>query len=95
MTDRAPVEGEMRDVMTTDQAAEYLGFKPYTIREKAKAGGIPCRKIDREWRFSRRALLAFIEGKEPAYAETLDASGEYVGPHCRHCGSWLEEGRDG
>lgn len=53
---------QMRDVLNADQAAEFLGFSTYTIREKARDGEIPGRKIGREWRFSRRELLEFIEG---------------------------------
>ena len=34
-----------------------LGLSPYTVREKARDGEIPGRKVGREWRFSREALL--------------------------------------
>jgi excisionase family DNA binding protein len=50
-----------KDVLNAEEAAEFLGFNPYTIREKARLGEIPGRKIGREWRFSRRRLLEWIE----------------------------------
>ena len=50
-----------KDVLNAEEAAEFLGFNPYTIREKARLGEIPGRKIGREWRFSRRQLLEWIE----------------------------------
>lgn len=53
---------QTKDVLNAEEAAEFLGFNPYTIREKARLGEIPGRKIGREWRFSRRQLLEWVEG---------------------------------
>jgi excisionase family DNA binding protein len=50
-----------RDVLNVEEAAAYLRFSPYTIREKAREGEIPGRKMGKEWRFSRRALLEWLE----------------------------------
>ena len=50
-----------KDVLNVEETAEFLGFAPYTIREKARDGEIPGRKIGGEWRFSRRRLLEWIE----------------------------------
>jgi excisionase family DNA binding protein len=50
-----------KEVLNAEEAAEFLGFNPYTIREKARLGEIPGRKIGREWRFSRRRLLEWLE----------------------------------
>jgi len=50
-----------KDVLNVEEAGEFLGFAPYTIREKARDGQIPGRKIGGEWRFSRRQLLEWIE----------------------------------
>lgn len=51
---------EHKEVLTAEEAAEFLGFKVYTIREKVKAGEIPGRKVGKEWRFTRSALLDWI-----------------------------------
>jgi len=50
-----------REVLNVEETAELLRFAPYTIREKAKDGEIPGRKIGGEWRFSRRQLLEWLE----------------------------------
>jgi excisionase family DNA binding protein len=55
------VDIQAKEVLNADEAAEFLGFNPYTIREKARLGEIPGRKIGREWRFSRRQLLEWLE----------------------------------
>ena len=52
---------QTKDVLNVEETAEFLGFNPYTIREKARLGEIPGRKIGREWRFSRRQLLEWLE----------------------------------
>ena len=49
-----------REVLNAEQAAEFLGFNPYTVREKARLGEIPGRKVGREWRFSRERLLEWL-----------------------------------
>ncbi len=55
-----------REILNAEQAAEFLGFNPYTVREKARLGEIPGRKVGREWRFSRTALLEWLrEGETP------------------------------
>lgn len=53
----------LRDILNVEEAADFLGFNVYTIREKARLGEIPARKVGREWRFSRRALLHHVEGE--------------------------------
>jgi excisionase family DNA binding protein len=52
---------QAKEVLNVEEAAEFLGFAPYTIREKARKGQIPGRKVGGEWRFSKRALLKWLE----------------------------------
>jgi excisionase family DNA binding protein len=60
------MEAVTREVLNVDQAAEFLGFSAYTVREKARSGEIPGRKVGREWRFSREQLLEWLRaGKAP------------------------------
>ena len=54
------MEAVTREVLNVDQAAEFLGFSAYTVREKARSGEIPGRKVGREWRFSREQLLDWL-----------------------------------
>lgn len=72
-------EEKTREVMTADEAAEFLGFNPYTVREKARAGDIPGRKVGKEWRFSRSGLLEWLReaprrGPVVVVAQSADGS---------------------
>jgi len=58
------MEAVTREVLNVDQAAEFLGFSAYTVREKARSGEIPGRKVGREWRFSREQLLEWLRAGE-------------------------------
>jgi excisionase family DNA binding protein len=52
---------QKKEVLTAEEAADFLGFNPVTVRQKARLGEIPGRKIGKEWRFSRRRLLEWLE----------------------------------
>ncbi|MDP8922274.1 MAG: helix-turn-helix domain-containing protein [Chloroflexota bacterium] len=51
-----------KDVLNVDQAAELLSVSPWTVREQARQGHLPGRKVGKEWRFSRVALLTWLAG---------------------------------
>ena len=53
-----------REVMDVEQAAQFLGFSAYTLREKARAGEVPAKKVGREWRFLRSVLLEWLRGED-------------------------------
>jgi excisionase family DNA binding protein len=55
------MEARQKEVLTAEEAAEFLGLNPVTVRLKARSGEIPGRKIGKEWRFSRRQLLEWLE----------------------------------
>jgi excisionase family DNA binding protein len=57
------------EVLTVEQAAELLQVEPDAVLELADADDLPGRRIGDEWRFLRRALLAWLGG-----AEAKDAS---------------------
>ncbi|WP_412030202.1 helix-turn-helix domain-containing protein [Deinococcus yunweiensis] len=48
------------DVLTTAQAAQFLQIHPNTVLELAAQGEIPGRKLGRDWRFRRSALLDHV-----------------------------------
>ena len=50
------------DVLTPPQLADLLQVDEKTVRELARRGEIPARKLGREWRFSRRAVLDWLGG---------------------------------
>lgn len=52
----------VRDILTLEQAAEFLQLCSKTVAKLAAEKEIPARRIGREWRFTRTALLRFIDG---------------------------------
>lgn len=50
-------------VMTVTEVAVFLRLGETTVYKWAKAGTIPGRKIGGTWRFSRRALEAWLQGQ--------------------------------
>lgn len=37
-----------------------------TIRLEAQRGNLPARKVGREWRFSKKAILDWLAGRDPS-----------------------------
>lgn len=48
------------DILTLDEAAEYLRVHPRTLRVKASEGQIPGAKVGRVWRFHRQQLESWL-----------------------------------
>jgi excisionase family DNA binding protein len=48
------------DVMTAEQAAEFLQTSVHTVKRRAREGSIPAAKIGREWRFLKSELEAWL-----------------------------------
>jgi excisionase family DNA binding protein len=46
---------------TVDEVAQFLNFKPGTIREMARKGKLPAIKVGREWRFRKVSLHNFLD----------------------------------
>lgn len=49
-----------REILNIDEAAAFLGVSVKTFNKVLHSEGIPGRKIGREWKFSRSALIAWI-----------------------------------
>ena len=49
-----------RDILTIDEAAELLGVSVKTFNKVLHAQNLPARKIGREWKFSRAALIEWV-----------------------------------
>jgi excisionase family DNA binding protein len=54
--------GAPPEVLTAEQLAELLQVDARTVRSLAARGELPGRKLGREWRFSRRAVLDWLAG---------------------------------
>lgn len=61
---RVDLRPERRDtggeVLTLDELAGFLEVDAAAVQELAERGELPGRKIAGEWRFSRRAVLAWL-----------------------------------
>lgn len=66
MTRSARPPADVPDVLTLEQAAALLQLCTKTVRRMAVGNEIPSKRIRREWRFSRAALLRFIDGTASA-----------------------------
>lgn len=49
-----------RDILTIEEAAELLGVSVKTFNKVLHTQNIPARKIGREWKFSRAALIEWV-----------------------------------
>jgi excisionase family DNA binding protein len=58
-----------RDLLDTEDVADYLGVSPVTIWRWCREGSLPCLKVGRQWRIRRSALEDFLERGERS--ETL------------------------
>lgn len=49
-----------RDILTIEEAAELLGVSVKTFNKVLHTQDLPARKIGREWKFSRQALIDWV-----------------------------------
>ena len=60
------------EILTTTQAAEFLQLSVQSVKARARAGTLPAARVGREWRFSRRQLLDWIEGGGERYEDQVE-----------------------
>jgi len=53
-------ESPEREILNIDEAAELLGVSVKTFNKVLHSEDMPARKIGREWKFSRRALIEWV-----------------------------------
>jgi excisionase family DNA binding protein len=51
---------EPDEILGVDEAAALLRVGPEAVYRQLRSGKMPGRKLGREWRISKRALLAWI-----------------------------------
>ncbi len=71
-----------RDILNIEEAAALLGVSVKTFNKVLHTENLPARKIGREWKFSRQALIEWVgsgrsmdfyrEGGEPRGAKGSD-----------------------
>lgn len=66
-----------RDILNIEEAAELLGVSIKTFNKVLHSESIPARKIGREWKFSRRALIDWVGAgqSDDFYGETSSTNG--------------------
>ncbi len=55
---------ENNPVLTTEEAAAFLKLTPFTVRDYARRGILPSRKVGKAWRFYKPDLLAWLRDYE-------------------------------
>lgn len=65
-----------RDILNIDEAAALLGVSVKTFNKVLHTENLPARKIGREWKFSRAALIGWVgDGRSmDFYRESSDSS---------------------
>jgi excisionase family DNA binding protein len=51
---------EQREILNIDEAAALLGVSVKTFNKVLHNEDMPARKVGREWKFSRRALIDWV-----------------------------------
>ena len=59
-------ENYQDNYISVDEAAQYLGIKPVTLRSWIKKTDIPTRKIGKQWKFKRSELDAWVKSGKSA-----------------------------
>ncbi|MFA5183618.1 MAG: helix-turn-helix domain-containing protein [Syntrophales bacterium] len=54
-------------VLTTEEAAEFLKLTPFTVRDYARRGILPARKVGKSWRFYKPDLVAWLRDYDPPW----------------------------
>lgn len=59
------------DVLSATEVAVMLGTTKRIVNKMARNGDLPCRKVGRDWRFSKNAVQAWLLecGRKPTLAE--------------------------
>lgn len=71
-------------IMNVEQAVDFLGISEKTLIKLLREEHIPARKIGREWRFSKAALIEWLAagdslryiGRNDSYQVSADEKGE-------------------
>lgn len=70
------MESSERQVMTVDDLAAYLRIPRSSVYKLAQRGQVPCQKVGRHWRFSRRAVERWLDGRRGSGDDQEGARGD-------------------
>lgn len=75
--DRQPKPVSAGEVLTLAEAAEFLRVAEGAVNAEAESGRLPGRRLAEDWRFSRKAILDWLEKPRQAmYAPIRDETPE-------------------
>jgi excisionase family DNA binding protein len=66
-----------REILNIDGAAAFLGVSVKTFSKVLREGDVPGRKVGREWKFSRQALIDWVSSRTSR--DFLDAGDVLLG----------------
>src|SRR5215813_5768106 len=66
-----------REILNIDGAAAFLGVSIKTFSKVLRDGDVPGRKVGREWKFSRQALIDWVSSRTSR--DFLDAQDAELG----------------
>jgi excisionase family DNA binding protein len=66
-----------REILNIDGAAAFLGVSIKTFSKVLREGDVPGRKVGREWKFSRQALIEWVSARTSR--DFLDAQDAALG----------------
>ena len=70
-----------REILNLEEAARFLGVSVKTFNKVLHSEELPARKIGREWKFSRQALIAWVgRGSSQDYYRESQGNGELRPP---------------
>lgn len=70
-------ESNDREILNIEEAAALLGVSVKTFNKVLHGQSIPARKIGREWKFSRQALIDWVgSGRSDQFYKESSASAE-------------------
>lgn len=64
---------EQPEIMTIQEASQYLRVPLSSLYKLVQTGKIPCQKVGRHWRFRRQALEHWLEETKVVAAENQAA----------------------
>ena len=81
-----------REILNVEEAAALLGVSVKTFNKVLHSQDLPARKIGREWKFSRRALIEWVASGKSGdfYKESTESVRSPVrsAPRARRTAGW-------
>ncbi len=82
-----------REILNIEEAAALLGVSIKTFNKVLHSEDMPARKIGREWKFSRRALIDWVGSGQNRdfYKESDSSKGSSASSKARRTQGWRIE----